>query len=200
MNATSALDPMAKRAELRHREICSAAIAEFSDRGYAGASMANIAARAGISRPALYQYFDNKSDIFRSAFVSLFQDLVDAARDALESTGSLESQLDQFLQRYSGDLWELMAASPHLNEINAAKDENLGHTVAMTVAPLWRDLDRHLATQPGGKGSGSKNRRQDWVDVLHHAPKGFTLDEPSVDAYRRRLTVLARSIAADVGR
>ena len=65
--------------------IHAAAISEFSARGFNRTSMSNIAEAAGMSRPALYQYFKNKGDIFGSAFVAL----LDAKLQILASPLSL---------------------------------------------------------------------------------------------------------------
>ncbi len=51
------------RAE-RETQIVAAAIGEFAVRGYAGASMVEIARRAGISKPLIYQYFGSKDGLF----------------------------------------------------------------------------------------------------------------------------------------
>lgn len=40
------------------------AVAEFAARGYAGASMVEIAAKAGISKPLIYQYFGSKDGLY----------------------------------------------------------------------------------------------------------------------------------------
>ena len=58
-----------QRGDPQRRAIHAAAIAQFSERGFSATSMANIADAAGMSRPALYQYFRNKGDIYASAFV-----------------------------------------------------------------------------------------------------------------------------------
>ncbi|MFH1469233.1 MAG: TetR/AcrR family transcriptional regulator [Pseudomonadota bacterium] len=52
--------PEAKRAR-----IAEAAIEEFAERGYGGASISAIVARAGIAKGSFYQYFENKADLFR---------------------------------------------------------------------------------------------------------------------------------------
>ena len=41
--------------------------------------------------------------------------------------------------------------------------------------------------------------RESWIELARLSPRGFKLDEPTVDVYRRRLTALARSLAADIG-
>ena len=48
----------------REDQILTVAVDEFADRGYAGASMVSIAARAGISKPLIYQYFGSKDGLY----------------------------------------------------------------------------------------------------------------------------------------
>lgn len=48
----------------REQEMLSAAADVFGERGYHGASMDEIAARAGITKPMLYSYFDSKEGLF----------------------------------------------------------------------------------------------------------------------------------------
>lgn len=45
--------------------------------------MADLARAAGVSRPALYQYFDNRADLFRAAFQAVSEDATDGALAAL---------------------------------------------------------------------------------------------------------------------
>jgi AcrR family transcriptional regulator len=51
------------RAE-REEQIVAVAITEFAEQGYARASMVDIAARAGISKPLIYQYFGSKDGLY----------------------------------------------------------------------------------------------------------------------------------------
>ena len=51
------------RAE-REGQIVAVAVDEFAEHGYAGASMAVIAGRAGISKPLIYQYFGSKDGLY----------------------------------------------------------------------------------------------------------------------------------------
>ena len=48
----------------REQQILDAAVAEFGGRGYAHASMAAIAQRAGISKPLVYEYFGSKEGLY----------------------------------------------------------------------------------------------------------------------------------------
>jgi AcrR family transcriptional regulator len=55
-----------RRAEARPGEIVQAAFDVFAEKGFAAAKLDEIAARAGISKGALYLYFETKEDIFRA--------------------------------------------------------------------------------------------------------------------------------------
>jgi AcrR family transcriptional regulator len=50
----------------RPGEIVHAAMAVFAERGFAAAKLEEIAKRAGVSKGALYLYFETKEDIFRA--------------------------------------------------------------------------------------------------------------------------------------
>ncbi len=49
----------------KRARIAEAAIAEFAEKGYAGASISRIVARARIAKGSFYQYFDGKIVLFR---------------------------------------------------------------------------------------------------------------------------------------
>jgi len=55
-----------RRKAERPTEIVQAAMAVFAERGFAGAKLDEIAARAGVSKGALYLYFETKEDLFRA--------------------------------------------------------------------------------------------------------------------------------------
>ncbi len=182
----------------QRRAIHAAAIAQFSARGFAATSMADIAIAAGMSRPALYQYFRNKRDIFASAFVALFDDHVNRALQALNGDGTTEQRLEGFLQRFEGDLWELMAASEHSEEIMSAKTADTTEEIQRVIARLRRGVEAFLSEAHPGRSKSAVDRRTEWAEILEFSPKGFKYDTPSVADYRRRLTALARGVAADI--
>jgi AcrR family transcriptional regulator len=55
-----------RRSEARPGEIVQAALEVFAEKGFAAAKLDEIAAKAGISKGALYLYFETKEDIFRA--------------------------------------------------------------------------------------------------------------------------------------
>jgi AcrR family transcriptional regulator len=60
----------------RRKEILDAAFAEFTAKGYAGASMAAIARRAQASKETLYAWFENKETLFNTVFESRLAGMV----------------------------------------------------------------------------------------------------------------------------
>lgn len=60
-------DPKFRRRKAdRPAEIVQAAMAVFAEKGFAAAKLDEIAARAGVSKGALYLYFATKEDLFRA--------------------------------------------------------------------------------------------------------------------------------------
>jgi AcrR family transcriptional regulator len=55
-----------RRKDARPSDIVAAALQVFGEKGFAGARIEEIAARAGISKGTLYLYFETKSEIFRA--------------------------------------------------------------------------------------------------------------------------------------
>jgi AcrR family transcriptional regulator len=55
-----------RRKAARPAEIVQAAMEVFAEKGFAAARLDEIAARAGVSKGAVYLYFETKEDIFRA--------------------------------------------------------------------------------------------------------------------------------------
>ena len=56
-----------RRKTARPSEIAEAAFEVFAEKGFAAARLDEIAARAGVSKGALYLYFETKEELFRAA-------------------------------------------------------------------------------------------------------------------------------------
>lgn len=176
----------------RVERIARSAIEVFARQGFSGTSMADLAAAAGMSRPALYQYFENKGDVFRVAIGAVVQDAADAALAALELDGDLAARLDGYLRAAFAEPYARLAAAEHSEEVIGAKSELAADVVAAITAARRRRLGGFLRRSCGLTGS----RSSDIVDLLELAPLGMKTDRPSPAVYRRRLRALAASAAA----
>lgn len=77
----------------------------FSQLGYAGASMGDIAGRAGIRKSSLFHHFATKDDLYREALSTVVADLGVFVAEALNSEGTFVERLDRSIlatQRYFG--------------------------------------------------------------------------------------------------
>ena len=75
-----------RRKTARPGEILEAALAVFAEQGFAAAKLTEIARRAGVSKAALYLYFETKEDLFRAVARTLVAPNLTALADALEAS------------------------------------------------------------------------------------------------------------------
>ncbi|MDW3219691.1 MAG: TetR family transcriptional regulator [Acidimicrobiales bacterium] len=171
--------------------ILDAALGKFAAYGFARTSMADIAEAAEMSRPALYQHFANKEDIFRAMLGRILESAADKAIAALQSESDLEAQLDGFLQRWTGDLTEQLRATEHGGDLVEAKAGYAKPVSDAVNGRIRKALHKHLSSA-GADDPGAA------VDLLLLAPIGFKYDDPTTTRFRKRLQSLAVSVAASV--
>lgn len=68
MREEPALDTFRHLPPAKQERVLDAALAEFADQGYQGASLNRLVAQAGIAKGSLYQYFPNKEGVFYYVF------------------------------------------------------------------------------------------------------------------------------------
>src|SRR5678816_4568183 len=73
-----------RRKEARPSEILDAALEVFAAKGFAGARMDDIAARAGVTKGTIYLYFQNKEAVFKS----LVRDSIGTTIETVLSAGA----------------------------------------------------------------------------------------------------------------
>ncbi|TVZ04175.1 TetR/AcrR family transcriptional regulator [Trebonia kvetii] len=88
MTATSATRPRGTRLPrlARRRQLLDAAMEVFVARGYHAAAMDEIAERAGVSKPVLYQHFPGKQELYLALLDESVETLIGAVADAMRST------------------------------------------------------------------------------------------------------------------
>jgi AcrR family transcriptional regulator len=70
----------------RRRQLLDAALEIFVSRGYHAAAMDEIAERAGVSKPVLYQHFPGKLELYLALLDESVDGLIETVREALRST------------------------------------------------------------------------------------------------------------------
>jgi AcrR family transcriptional regulator len=84
----------------RRAQLLVAARDVFADRGYHAAAMDDIAERAGVSKPVLYQHFPGKLELYRALLITCADDLVDRVRDAIGRTSDNRERVAAAVSAY----------------------------------------------------------------------------------------------------
>ncbi|MGM9537414.1 MAG: TetR/AcrR family transcriptional regulator [Candidatus Onthomonas sp.] len=79
---------------LSRQRILSAALEEFSQKGYEGASLSTVCAEKGISKGIVYHYFRDKDEIYLMCVRTCFDQAADWLQEEMEQhSGSPEERL-----------------------------------------------------------------------------------------------------------
>ncbi|GAA1575078.1 MULTISPECIES: TetR/AcrR family transcriptional regulator [Kribbella] len=99
------------RTPRKRRAILAAATEVFLQHGYLGASMDEVAAKAGVSKQTVYKQFENKERLFAEIVLGtsdqlldgLFQAYVDTLEDAADAREGLRALAHRLLQSLTAD-------------------------------------------------------------------------------------------------
>ena len=84
----------------RRGQLLVAASEVFVDRGYHAAGMDEIADRAGVSKPVLYQHFSSKLELYLAVLARHVENLVSGVRQALRTTTDNRQRLRAAVQAF----------------------------------------------------------------------------------------------------
>jgi AcrR family transcriptional regulator len=137
-------------ADQRREVIEQAATEVFAERGYAGASIDEIARRSGVSAPVVYDHFESKADLHRRLLVRHRDELVALWRANLLTDDPPEQRVPRAIDAWARYVethpyaWKLLFRETTGDaEAAAVHREVLAGSRAL-LAPL-------VAAQPGGE-------------------------------------------------
>jgi AcrR family transcriptional regulator len=130
----------------RRRQLLDAALEVFVSQGYHAAAMEEIAERAGVSKPVLYQHFPGKLDLYLALLDQSVDELVETVRQALRSTADNKQRVAATFSAYfeyverAGQAFRLVFESDLGNEA-AVRDrlERSQRECAELISPMVRD-------------------------------------------------------------
>ncbi|MEM6353905.1 MAG: TetR/AcrR family transcriptional regulator, partial [Cyanobacteria bacterium P01_D01_bin.14] len=136
------------------QQILAGALEVFTTQGYAAASMTRIAAAAGVSKPTLYSYFDDKAGLF----IALLQRLMHrSGRVLFEAPEGPDPSLppDQMLRQMMTSLLRESSQNQQfltLMRLIIGESEQfpeLAQTFVRELSkPMLEKLARYIATHP----------------------------------------------------
>ena len=87
--------------ELKRRAIIEGAAEVFAEKGFVAGTTKDIAARVGLSQPAIYHYAETKEDLLTEIALRVEADMQRALREALETDGDDIVKLVSFVHRFT---------------------------------------------------------------------------------------------------
>lgn len=96
--------------EERERQILDAAVAVFSERGYANASMDAVAERVGVTKPVLYTHFGSKEGLLLACVAQARTELLEVTATAAAAATTPEDMLRRGTRAFFEFLDERAAA------------------------------------------------------------------------------------------
>jgi AcrR family transcriptional regulator len=129
----------------RRRQLLDAALEVFVSQGYHAAAMDEIADRAGVSKPVLYQHFPSKLELYLALLDQSVDELLQTVRDALSSTEDNRQRVAATFSAYfeyvesEGQAFRLVFESDLSNEA-AVRDrlERGQQACAAMISPMVR--------------------------------------------------------------
>lgn len=139
----------------RRTQLLTAALEVFVAQGYHGAAMDDIADRAGVSKPVLYQHFPGKLELYLALLDRSCDEMIGSARAALESTADNKQRVTDTIHAFFGYVSNEVGAFRLVFESDLTNDPLVRERVdrvtiacADLIAPLIRDdtgLPEHAA-------------------------------------------------------
>lgn len=129
----------------------AAMVDAMAEEGYVGTSVADVIARAGVSRETFYQQFSSKLDCFLAAF-GVAEDVVAGALADAAGAGSLDERLDRAVRAYL----DLLAAEPGVARLFLVEVHAAGPEAMRRRADLQRRVVDDLAALLGLEGDDDR--------------------------------------------
>ncbi|EWM13893.1 transcriptional regulator, TetR family [Kutzneria sp. 744] len=166
----------------RRAQLLAAAQDVFVANGYHAAAMDEIAERAGVSKPVLYQHFPGKLELYLALLESHVDALVASVRQAMESTTDnkqrvvaavsafydfVDNEGQAYRMVFESDLRGEPAVQQAIERATSASVDAITETI-MADAALDRDRARLLAV---GLTGLSQVTARFWLDTDRRVPK-----------------------------
>ena len=106
----------------RRAQLLSVALDVFVESGYHSASMDEIAERAGVSKPVLYQHFPGKLDLYLALLETSVDTVIDGVRSALASTHANQRRVQATMELWFDYVLDSRAAFKLVFESDLTSD------------------------------------------------------------------------------
>jgi AcrR family transcriptional regulator len=178
----SAIQATSRRltAEQRRQQLFAVALELFAQRGYRATTMDDIAERAGVTKPLLYQHFSSKRALYLELVDSIAQDLLTAVRRAVLRAEGPRQQVELGFAAYFKLVVSNEAAFRLLYGRDDADDQELGRALRTVEDAMAEAIDPLIDA-----GLDDDHRRllaYGIVGMAEGASRHFMTNRPTTDA------------------
>jgi AcrR family transcriptional regulator len=168
--------------DARRAQLLLAARDVFAAQGYHAAAMDDIAERAGVSKPVLYQHFPGKLELYRALLTTYADELVGRVEHAIRSTSDNEQRVRNAVSAYfdfvagEGQAYRLVFESDLRSEpeaaavVDGALTRCIDTVAAVVTADAGLDAARARMLAVGLVGL-SQVAAQYWLDSDRAVPR-----------------------------
>jgi AcrR family transcriptional regulator len=176
-------------------KVLEAAQSVFFRYGYRRVTMGDIAAEAGISRPALYLLFCNKEEIFEATLRAFTTKALEEVRHGVAAQTTVEDKLRFVFQVWAIQPFELLIASPDAKELIDCSFAFAKTTIDESYAAIEAELAAILAPVVSKTLQPALPATQ-IARLLTRAVHGFKESATSVEELRGMVDSLVTLISA----
>ena len=133
----------------RRQQLLAAALEVFVHTGFHTASMDEIAAKAGVTKPVLYQHFGSKRDLYLAVLDSGARDFLETMQIALESTRDNQDRVQATIAAYLDFITREDAAYRLVFESDLANAPDVGERVRRVDEISANMISRIIAEDTG---------------------------------------------------
>lgn len=189
-------EPRARLPRTQRRALLlEAALASFSEHGYHATAMDDIAGRAGVSKPVLYQHFDSKLELYLALAAQACDGMVETIETAMASTDDNGERIRAtmhgffaFVDRpgsgYPLVLSSDMGSHPSVAALLAQAQSRCAEAVGRLLQDET-DLDREQSVLVGTSLVGlAQSAARHWYESGSQVPRGVAADVMTTVAWR----------------
>jgi len=148
-------------------KILDAATVEFSEKGFAGARVDEIARRAGVNKATIYYHLGDKKSLYATVLQQIFSRVADRMTTRIDAGSGPREKLEQFVRSMA----ETMQHNPYLPSIMlreiASAGENWPDSIVMEFDRIFKLLSALLT-----EGQNAGLFRETTVLAIHFSILG----------------------------
>lgn len=182
--------------EEKHQKVIEAARGQFLSFGFRRTTMGDIAAAAGMSRPALYLVYANKEKIFRAVVTVYCDSCVSHARERVGKARGLKARIEAVLSIWVVEPCEMVIRSPEAEELYESTHSFTADLRARILGEMEKQLQDVMREAPDVDAAYLKRRRlsvKEMARLMAWSAHGMKRQVSSVDELKKLLATMVRA-------